>query len=203
MLPRGPGIASSDLAARLGDDPLCRLRRVSSGNPSAVRVRHVRAGEQDLLRRLRLAALATNPDAFGSTYARDASRPAGWWERWAAESEDGLAQRTFVLVADDERWVGLALARLHDNKLGSAELNAMWVAPDVRGNRGAAALCDACAVWAAERGCHELTLTVVVDNHAARRAYEAAGFTICGDTTYSQKGRIFDALLMVRSLSHT
>ena len=54
--------------------PPCRLRSVSSGNPSAVRVRHVRAGEQDLLRRLRLASLATDPDAFGSTYARDAGR---------------------------------------------------------------------------------------------------------------------------------
>jgi RimJ/RimL family protein N-acetyltransferase len=52
---------------------------------------------------------------------------------------------------------------------------------------------------AAERGCHELTLEVVVDNHAARRAYEAAGFTVCGSSTWSRDGRTLDELVMTRA----
>ena len=166
-----------------------------------MRVRHVLAGEQDLLRALRLASLATDAEAFGSTYARDAGRPPEWWERWAAQSEDGTTQRTFVLVAADGRWLGLALVRLEDDKPGSATLNAMWIAPEARGRRAASLLCDACAAWAAKHGCNELTLTVVVDNHAARRAYEAAGFAVRGETTWSRDGRTLDALEMTRPLS--
>jgi RimJ/RimL family protein N-acetyltransferase len=163
-------------------------------------VRHVRVAEQALLRDLRLASLATDPDAFGSTYARDAARPAEWWEQWAVESETGTSQRTFVLLADDDRWLGLALVRLDDERPGSAMLYGMWVAPEVRGRRGAGVLCDACATWAAEHGCAELTLEVVVDNDAARRAYEAASFIITGNATWSHDGRTLDEFVMMRAL---
>jgi len=43
-----------------------------------VHIRHVLASEAGRLRELRLASLAADPDAFGSTYARDAARPASW-----------------------------------------------------------------------------------------------------------------------------
>ena len=79
---------------------------------SGVRVRHVLSGEHDLLRQLRLASLAADPEAFASTYAEDAGEPAERWQWWAAQSEDGTTQRTFVLVADDGRWLGLTLVRL-------------------------------------------------------------------------------------------
>jgi RimJ/RimL family protein N-acetyltransferase len=166
-----------------------------------VRVRHVLAADRPLLRELRLAALAADPDAFGSTYGREAALPAEWWERWAAQSEEGTAQRTFVLVADDDRWTGLALVRLDDDSPGSAVLHAMWVSPEARGLRAAGLLCDACAAWAAGRGCDTLTLTVVVGNRAARRAYEGAGFAVRGRTKRSHDGRTLDELVMTRATS--
>lgn len=104
-------------------------------------------------------------------------------------------QRTFVLADDDDRWLGLALVRPDGERPGDAVLNAMWVAPEARGQRAAARLCDACAAWAAERGLAELTLTVVVGNDAGRRAYEAAGFAVCGRTTWSEHGGAVDALV--------
>jgi RimJ/RimL family protein N-acetyltransferase len=169
-------------------------------NSDAVRVRHVLADQWDRLRELRLASLAADPDAFGSTYAREVDQPAARWEGWAALSEDGTTQRTFVLVGEDDRWLGLALARLDDAEPRSAVLNAMWVEPEARGRRAASVLCDACARWATEHGCHQLTLQVVVDNHAARRAYEAAGFAVCGQSTWSHGGRTLDEFDMARSL---
>ncbi len=167
---------------------------------SGVRVRHVLSGEHDLLRELRLASLAADPEAFASTYAEDAGEPAERWQWWAAQSEDGRTQRTFVLVADDGRWLGLTLVRLDGDKAGSAVLNAMWIAPEARGRRAAGLLCEACAKWAAERGCSELTLTVVVDNQVAQRAYEGAGFAVRGKTTWSRDGRTLDEFVMTRSL---
>jgi RimJ/RimL family protein N-acetyltransferase len=94
----------------------------------------------------------------------------------------------------------LALVRLDDEKPGSAVLNGMWVAPVARGRHAAGLLCDACAAWAAARACRELTLAVVIGNDAARRAYEAAGFAICGETTWSRDGRVLDEYVMVRPL---
>lgn len=158
------------------------------------------AGEQARLRELRLAALAGDPAAFGSTYASDSAQAPVWWERWAAQSEDGTTQRTFVLVDDHDRWLGLALVRVDDDLPGSAALTAMWVSPEARGRGATALLCDACAAWAVARGLHELTLTVVVGNDVARRAYEAAGFTIRGETTRSRDERTLDELIMSRAL---
>jgi RimJ/RimL family protein N-acetyltransferase len=170
--------------------------------PEFARVRHVLAGEGARLRELRLASLAADPEAFGSTFAREVDQPASQWEGRAARSEDGTQERTFVLVGDDDRWLGLALVRLDDSDDGSAILNAMWVHPQARGRRGAGALCDACAAWATEHGCRQLTLQVVVDNPAARRAYEAAGFVVCGRSTWSHEGRTLEEFDMVRPLAH-
>jgi ribosomal protein S18 acetylase RimI-like enzyme len=164
-------------------------------------VRHVRAGEQERLKAIRLAALTTDPDAFGSTRERDAARPQAWWDVWAAASADGSTQRTFVVTATtDDRWSGLALMRLRDEDPRLADLLAMWVAPEVRGRGAGRALCDACAAWAAQRGATELRLGVVVDNHRARRAYEAAGFAVTGRSTWSRDGRSFDQYTMTRRL---
>jgi RimJ/RimL family protein N-acetyltransferase len=81
---------------------------------------------------------------------------------------------------------------------GRAVLYGMWVAPQARGRRGALALIDVCASWAKARGLHELTLTVVVGNEPALRAYRAAGFVARGETTWSQAGRTLDELIMSR-----
>jgi RimJ/RimL family protein N-acetyltransferase len=166
----------------------------------ALRVRHVLAGEQDRLREIRLASLAANPEAFGSTYARDAAQAPEWWKRWAVRSAEGTTQRTFVLVDDEDVWHGLTLVRSDDDQPGTAVLHAMWVASRARGRRSASALCDACAAWAIGRGASELTLTVVVGNDAARRAYEAAGFAISRNATWSRDGRTLDVHVMSRSL---
>ena len=92
------------------------------------------------------------------------SQPGAAWEGWAARSEDGTQERTFVLVGDDDRWLGLALVRLDDSNDGSAILKCNVGPPQARGRRGAGALCDACAAWATEHGCRQVTLQVVVDN---------------------------------------
>ena len=155
-------------------------------------VRHVRAGEHDRLRAIRLQALATDPAGFTATYDRDAGQSDAWWRRWAEMSGAGGDQRTFVLSDGQDRWLGLALVRRDADRPEAAVINAMWVAPEARGSGGARALCDACASWAAERGLDEVTLTVLADNPRARRAYEAAGFAVRGTTTWSRHDRTLD-----------
>jgi ribosomal protein S18 acetylase RimI-like enzyme len=164
-------------------------------------VRAVRAGEGERLRKLRLAALANDPDAFGSTLAAEQELPAAWWDGWAARSEAGVEQRTFVVVDAAGLWMGLALVRIvAPEERSHAELNAMWVAPEARGQGAATALADACAAWATEHGCSTLGLNVVVGNAEALAAYERAGFAVRGQKTDVRPDRTRDELALVREL---
>jgi hypothetical protein len=83
-------------------------------------VRGVLASEHTLLRELRLMSLASDPGAFGSTYAREHAQTQEWWEQWAAQSQDGTTERTFVLLEDEDRWLGLALVRIDDRRPAAA-----------------------------------------------------------------------------------
>ena len=67
------------------------------------------------------------------------------------------------------------------NDAGTAVLNAMWVAPEGRGQGAARSLCDACADWAKAHGFDALDVEVFPDNAPARRMYEAAGFEAVGE----------------------
>jgi RimJ/RimL family protein N-acetyltransferase len=165
-----------------------------------MRVRHVIATEAPRLRDLRLASLAADPHAFAVTYEADRTKPSSWWERAATLSDAGAEQRTFVVVDDGDRWLGLALVRADDQSPGDAVLNAMWVAPEARGRGAAGALCEACAAWAAEHGFRALNLAVVVGNDAAQRAYERAGFVPSRSTTWTEDGRTLEELILTRRL---
>ncbi len=140
-----------------------------------MRIRHVRAHEAERLREIRLRSLATDPEAFGATFEGDASRPADWWERGARRSEQG-GQRTFVIVDDADRWLGMALVRPDDESPGDAVINAMWVAPEARRQGMGRALLEACVEWAGERRFRAVNLAVRISNAPARAAYAAAGF---------------------------
>jgi GNAT superfamily N-acetyltransferase len=160
-------------------------------------------GEAAPLRAVRLRALGADPDAFGSTTAREEARPASWWDEWAAASEDGAAQRTFVVVDDPAGpFLGLAMAARDPAHPDGAVIYAMWVAPEVRGGDVGGLLCAACAGWARERGLVALRLAVFGGNAAARRAYARAGFVLEDRAAITtDDGRALDELRMVRALA--
>ena len=112
--------AEPPVDGRLADGREVRLRlrprRRAPGR--SMRIDHVRAHEADRLRELRLASLQADPHAFGATYESDAARPPSWWERGARLSDAGEEQRTFVVVGDDGRWLGMALVRPDDETPG-------------------------------------------------------------------------------------
>lgn len=146
--------------------------------------------------------MAEDPDAFGSTLARDTARPGAEWEAWAAASEAGEEQRTFVV--DDERGgplLGLAMVVADAERDGNATIYAMWVAPSARGARTGLLLCEACGRWAVERGLTELRLGVFAHNARARRAYANAGFAVVGSAVVrTPDGRVLEELGLVRAI---
>lgn len=136
-------------------------------------VRPVRPEEWRELRDLRLAALATDEDAFGSTLALARARGDDAWRAYAYDGPDSV---TFVASCEG-RWVGMARGRAHD---GEGGLYGMWVAPDARGAGVGRRLVEAVLDWADARGIPRIVLGVAEARAAARALYARCGFVPTG-----------------------
>ena len=137
-------------------------------------VREISADDWELMRDVRLAALAEAPDAFGSSYAREI---AFGEEQWRGRISDRSV--TFFAYTDPvESPAGLAGVYIED---GVADVVSMWVRPGFRGQKVGEALIDATASWAKAHGFGTLWLWVTDMNAAARRLYERCGFTATGE----------------------
>ena len=137
-------------------------------------VREISADDWELMRDVRLAALAEAPDAFGSTYAREVVFGE---EQWRGRISDRSV--TFFAYTDPVASpAGLAGVYVED---GVADLVSMWVRPGFRGLAIGEALVEAAASWAKARDFRTLYLWVTDTNDAARRLYERCGFTATGE----------------------
>jgi len=148
----------------------------------AVVVRPVRADEADDLFRLRLRALACDPNAFDQTVQDAQEKGAGPLAEMVASS---VAGRDLALVADDGGGlVGLVLVT-HSRRPRSqhrARLWGMWVAPEARSRGVGGELVGGAVDWCRRRGIEMVDLWVVTDHVAAIRVYQRAGFRVCGTT---------------------
>jgi ribosomal protein S18 acetylase RimI-like enzyme len=139
-----------------------------------VSVRAIGSDDWELARDVRLAALRDAPDAFASTYAREAAYTE---ERWRGWFHDRFGM--FIAYVED-RAEPAGLAGVYEED-GAANLVSMWVRPDARGRGVGEALVNAAAGWARTRGRDTLYLWVAEANEPARRLYERYGFTPTGD----------------------
>lgn len=150
---------------------------------------------------LRLRALREEPEAFGASYEESRARPlAEVAERLRAARAAG----NFTLAADEDgQLVGMvAFVRAPGAKnRHTADIFAMYVAPEARGKGYGRALIEALIARArALDGVEQLALAVVVTNAAARALYRALGFTVYGVRRQALKlpdGRYLDEDLMV------
>lgn len=139
-------------------------------------VRQLEPEEGDVLRAVRLAALAADPSAFGSTWEREEAFGPGDWARRA-----GPPAVTFVVsAAPAADPVGVAWGVPSTDRPDVVHLFGMWVAPTARGSGAADALVAAVVGWARERGSGRVELTVVVGNEPAERLYRRHGFAPTG-----------------------
>jgi GNAT superfamily N-acetyltransferase len=139
-----------------------------------VSVRAIGPGDWELVRDVRLAALRDAPDAFASTYEREAAYTEEQWRGWF---HDRFAL-FFAYVTGSAEPAGLAGVYVRD---GTAGLMSMWVRPEARGSGTGEALVDAAADWAKARNHDTLHLWVAEANEPARRLYERCGFTPTGE----------------------
>jgi ribosomal protein S18 acetylase RimI-like enzyme len=154
-------------------------------------MRIVRVGEADwqLARAIRLRSLAADPTAFASTLERELALPSeGWQDRlrsssWFLAVPDQPADPAGLPVEPAGRAaepVGVALIRPLAEENADYEVNAMWVAPELRGQRIGEALLD--AALATVPGGRTVRLWVTVGNDGAAALYTRRGFRPTGRT---------------------
>jgi GNAT superfamily N-acetyltransferase len=138
-------------------------------------VREVTPDDWEILRDVRLAALREAPQAFGSSYAREAPFTE---EQWRGRIND-RSVTLFAYLPENPEPAGLAGVYVED---GVADVVSMWVRPSARGNGVGAALIGATTDWAKTRDHDSLLLWVTGSNTSARRLYERCGFTLTGES---------------------
>jgi ribosomal protein S18 acetylase RimI-like enzyme len=144
-----------------------------------ITVRRFVADEWRMYRDLRLRALADSPDAFGSTYEREAARAEeDWKDRLAAAVEE--REQMPVVALDGTTPVGLAWGRVDEGDAAVAHLFQVWVAPEHRARGVGRSLTDAVIAWARDLGVRTLRLGVTPSHPAALRLYRGVGFVDVG-----------------------
>ena len=142
-------------------------------------VRRAIAGDEPLLRALRLEAMSDAPEAFGSTYDRELARTAADWRRWLSTGVTFIAEHAGVPKG--------IVAGTHDADPAIVHLMAMWIHPDLRQSGAADALVAAVLSWARETGARTMRLTVIQTNERARRCYEKNGFHVTGKRSVRER----------------
>lgn len=161
--------------------------------PATVTVRRLLRSDAHDYRTIRLSALRTAPDAFGSTHAIEAAQPI---EKMAERLTSWLVFGAY----DGGRIVGM-MGLLQDTGPKDAHKGHVWgvfVEPGSR-NRGVGAALMAALVAAAREVVEQLLLSVVERNTEAVALYERFGFIRYGTEPRALKSgaRYFDEVLMI------
>lgn len=160
-------------------------------------VRRIRRGEAQVLRRVRLAALSDQPDAFGSTLEREVAFSDDVWADRVSRSSAGDESVTYLAWFGDDA-VGI-VSGLRDGKV--VELVSMWTSPDVRRQGLGRRLVEAIVGWSRVGGAKRVELWVTRGNDAAQRLYESVGFAVTGDHQPFPSDPCKDEVRMIRRLT--
>jgi RimJ/RimL family protein N-acetyltransferase len=159
-------------------------------------IRQLTPGDAALYRSIRLEGLKDSPEAFGSTFEAEFTRPLAWFfER--------LSSSVVFGAIGDAKILGVAgfAARQGEKEWHKGLLWGMYVRPDARGAGIAGRLVEAVIAHARAR-VELIQLSVVVGNEQARRLYARLGFVEYGIEKNSLKydGRYYDEILMAKDL---
>jgi len=136
-------------------------------------VRQAGSGDEDVVRAVRLLALADSPDDFDCTLEEASAWTTEEWRAW-------ISRGATFLFEDENGARGLVAGDPHRSDPEAVFLGALWVHPDLRGTGAADALVAAVLSWAKAKGAIRVWLHVVKQNERARRFYERVGIRATG-----------------------
>jgi ribosomal protein S18 acetylase RimI-like enzyme len=147
-----------------------------------VDIRRLAVADAEDYRTIRLAALAREPDAFGSVYDVELARP-------MTAFAERLATSVVFGAYAGERIVGMAGFKQEEGARDrhKAFVWSLYVEPAARGQGVATALMQA-VIASARDVVEQLTLAVVQGNSAAISLYRSSGFEVYGVEPRALKG---------------
>lgn len=160
-------------------------------------IRQLTPGDAALYRSIRLAGLKESPEAFGSTFEAEFTKPLAWFfDRLSSSDVFGAFLEAEILGT-----AGLAV-REGEKEGHKGLLWGMYVRPEARGTGVARRLVEA-VIAHARRRVELIQLSVVMGNEHARRLYARLGFVEYGIEKNSLKhhGRYYDEILMAKELA--
>lgn len=174
--------------------PLSKNRKMSS---STIQIRLLSPADAELFREVRLEALRSNPEAFGSTFEAEKDAPAAKYAAWLADSQ-------IIGAFQGSELVGIAAFTVKEGKKESHKglLRSMFVCSGARRAGVGRRLVE--AIIQTGRGKVEIIqLSVVSGNQSAIRLYESLGFQQYGLEKHSlkQNGQYYDEILMALDLT--
>jgi ribosomal protein S18 acetylase RimI-like enzyme len=160
-------------------------------------IRQLEASDLEAFKFLRLMSLEIEPENYASTHAE--------WAALTDEDWAGYLVSSDVFAAfDGARPVGLGALtpQVRERMAHRASLGMVFVVPERRGSRVAAAVMEALLERARERGLLQLELAVHAGNARAVRFYERFGFERYGllPRGFREASGYVDDLLMVLAL---
>jgi ribosomal protein S18 acetylase RimI-like enzyme len=162
-----------------------------------ITIRLATAADITAFRVLRLEALSTHPEVYGTDYETERDRSL------EALTERMVNGNTFLAFVDDIA-VGMAgIFRGNSSKTRhKGEIWGVYVQPAARRQGVAQHLVNACVAWACEQGMKWLSLAVLVNNQPAIACYERCGFTIYGvePKAIYYNGVYYDEYVMLKNL---
>ena len=139
--------------------------------PSQV-VNRIRADQWQILKDVRLRALEETPYAFGTTLAEGQKRTDRDWQDMARDHAT-LSDRAYFMAYARDNPCGMAGCYRRTSDI--VMLTAMWVAPEVRGQKIGEQIVRAVIKWARAGGATALEAWVS-ENNPARIFYQKIGF---------------------------
>ena len=166
-------------------------------------IRILEESDAHLYQKVRLDALKMNPDAFGSTYEREV----GYSLEMVKERIKPIRNKYTVGAFDKRKsLIGIVTFVREDNLKTRHKGNVygMYIAPGNRGQGLGKLLMNELISRAKNSdGLEQINLTVVSDNHYAKKLYTSLGFEVYGIERNALKfnGRYYDEDLMVLKLA--
>jgi len=175
------------------------LSRTNEEKIDSMEIRVLEAQDAAIYQTLRLEALRVNPEAFGSTYEREAAYPL---DAVAGRIAPTLHSFTLGAFLKSEGLVGSATFVRETNVKTAHKGNiyGVYVSTEARGKGiGKALIVELLKQAGTLPGLEQINLTVVSGHAAAKKLYAALGFTVYGTERRALRhnGAYFDEELMV------
>jgi ribosomal protein S18 acetylase RimI-like enzyme len=162
-----------------------------------IQIRHLAQVDAAVFRDIRLEALRSSPEAFGSTFEMESAQTLDFFAGRLRSSEMFGAFDVGEIVGMAGLLVQPGLKEAHKGVLVS-----MYVRPQAR-RRGVGRLLAEAVMNIARQRVELLHLAVVSGNESARQLYTGLGFVEYGieKKSLKQDGRYYDEILMAKDLA--